>query len=54
MATKKKDTKKTSKVKKKLTPAQKRFKAAFNKAKSNGFKPFTKPFGAEMKKLLAK
>ncbi len=40
--------------KKKLTPSQKRFKTATATAKKNGFKPFTKSFGAEVKRLLAK
>ena len=34
--------------------ARKRFKAAFKATKAKGIKPFTKSFGAEMKRQLKK
>jgi len=34
--------------------ARKRFKAAFKATKAKGIKPFTKKFGAEMKRQLKK
>jgi len=53
--TKKQAKKKTTKKKsKKKTPQQEKFSKAFKTARANGFKPFTKAFGAEMKRLLAK
>lgn len=39
---------------KKQITARKRFSAAFKKVKAKGIKPFTKAFGAAMKKELAK
>lgn len=39
---------------KKQIAARKRFKAAFNATKKKGIKPFTKAFGAEMKRQLKK
>jgi len=39
---------------KKQEAARKKFKAAFKKVKARGIKPFTKAFGAAMKKELAK
>jgi len=38
----------------KQTKARSNFKKAFAIVKKNGFKPFTKKFGAEMKKEIAK
>jgi len=39
---------------KKQLAARARFKAAFRKVKARGIKPFTKAFGAAMKKELKK
>ncbi len=36
----------------KQVAARKRFKAAFKATKAKGLKPFTKSFGAEMKKQI--
>ncbi len=37
-----------------LTKQQKKFKAAFKRTRAKGIKPFTKAFGAEMKRQLKK
>ncbi len=43
-----------AKTKKKLSPAQKRFKTAAANVRKSGVKPFTKAFGAALKKELAR